>query len=179
MRASGLPEWSESADQLRRRMDFLHRAVGEPWPDVSDDALLANLESWLEPVTTPTGMNLLEGLRLLLPWPEAARLDELAPERIETPLGRARVDYSGQAPRVRLRIQEAFGWQATPKIAGVPLVLELLSPAQRPLAVTADLASFWAGPYQQVRAEMRGRYPKHPWPEDPATAQPTRRAKRR
>lgn len=106
-------------------------------------------------------------------------MDELAPERITTPVGTAKVDYSSGKPTVRLRVQEAFGWTKTPRLAGVPVVLELLSPAQRPLAITEDLESFWAGPYKDVRAEMRGRYPRHPWPEDPLTAAPTRRAKPR
>ncbi|WP_255315571.1 ATP-dependent helicase HrpB [Trueperella pecoris] len=171
--------WGEAATALRRRMAFLHEAVGEPWPDVSDEALAERVDEWLTPLLGAGQPDLLAGLRALLPWPEAARLDELAPERIPTPTGSARVDYSRHKPTARLKLQEAFGWVHTPTVAGVPVTLELLSPAQRPLAITEDLASFWAGPYAHVRAEMRGRYPRHPWPEDPLTAEPTRRAKPR
>ncbi len=181
-------EWSEGAAALRERLAFLRETLGGPWPDVSDGPLAARVEEWAGPelaafarggVLAPVGSGQLERI---FPWPEAARLGELAPERIEVPAGgTARVDYSGGRPIVRMRVQEAFGWKATPRIAGgrVPIVLELLSPARRPVAVTDDLASFWAGPYVQVRAEMRGRYPRHPWPEDPANAEPTRRAKPR
>lgn len=175
----GVLDWPAAATALRERLAFVRDAVGEPWPDVSDEALAARVDDWLTPLLGAGKPDLLAGLRALLPWPQAARLDELAPERIATPTGSAKVDYSSGRPTVRLRLQECFGWTATPKLAGVPVTLELLSPAQRPLAITQDLASFWAGPYQQVRAEMRGRYPRHPWPEDPLTATPTRRAKRR
>ncbi|MEU9002039.1 ATP-dependent helicase C-terminal domain-containing protein, partial [Streptomyces sp. NPDC048551] len=102
-------------------------------------------------------------------------LDELAPERIEVPSGsRVRVDYSGEQPVLAVKLQELFGLAETPRVAGVPVLVHLLSPAGRPAAVTADLASFWQGGYRAVRAELRGRYPRHPWPEDPATAEPTR-----
>lgn len=175
----GVLDWPAAAIALRERLAFVHDAVGQPWPDVSDEALAARVDEWLTPLLGAGRPDLLAGLRALLPWPQATRLDELAPERIATPTGSAKVDYSSGRPTVRLRLQECFGWTATPKLAGVPVTLELLSPAQRPLAITQDLASFWAGPYQQVRAEMRGRYPRHPWPEDPLTATPTRRAKRR
>ncbi len=178
--------WSEGSRLLRERMAFLHAIVGEPWPDVSDGALGARLDEWagLEIERFVAGGKLAEvapgQLERLFPWPEAARLDELAPQRIEVPTGNtARLDYSSGRPVARLRVQEAFGWSRTPRVAGVPVTLELLSPAQRPVAVTDDLESFWAGPYSQVRAEMRGRYPRHPWPEDPANATPTRRAKPR
>jgi ATP-dependent helicase HrpB len=123
------------------------------------------------------------GLRALLPWPEAARLDELAPQRLPIPTGAMRaLDWSqGGQPVLSLRVQEAFGWLDTPTVADgrVPVLLHLLDPAGRPVAVTADLRSFWAGPYREVRAQLRGRYPRHPWPEDPAGAEPTSRAKRR
>ena len=175
----GVLDWPAAATALRERLAFVRDAVGGPWPDVSDEALAARVDDWLTPLLGAGKPDLLAGLRALLPWPQAARLDELAPERIATPTGSAKVDYSSGRPTVRLRLQECFGWTATPKLAGVPVTLELLSPAQRPLAITQDLASFWAGPYLQVRAEMRGRYPRHPWPEDPLTATPTRRAKRR
>ncbi|WP_281492860.1 ATP-dependent helicase C-terminal domain-containing protein, partial [Micromonospora sp. MH33] len=119
-------------------------------------------------------------LRRLLDWRQAARLDELAPERLPVPSGsRIRLDYSDPAaPVLAVKLQETFGWQDAPRIADgrVPVLLHLLSPAGRPVAVTADLASFWRTGYPQVRAELRGRYPRHPWPEDPASAEPTRRA---
>jgi ATP-dependent helicase HrpB len=122
----------------------------------------------------------------LLPWPEASRLDELAPESLKVPSGtRVRIDYpdvnDDGRPVVAVKLQECFGWAATPRLAdgNVPVLFHLLSPARRPLAVTDDLASFWSGPYAQVRAEMRGRYPKHPWPEDPWSAPATSRTKAR
>lgn len=178
--------WSEGARLLRERMAFLHEVLGEPWPEVSDEALAARLDEWagLEIERFAGGGKLSDvgpdQLERLFPWPEAVRIDDLAPQRIAVPTGHAvRLDYSSGKPVARLRVQEAFGWSSTPRVAGVPVTLELLSPAQRPVAVTDDLMSFWSGPYAQVRAEMRGRYPRHPWPEDPASAKPTRRAKPR
>jgi ATP-dependent helicase HrpB len=120
-------------------------------------------------------------LRRLLPWPDAARLDELAPDRLAVPSGsHPRVDYSADDPVLPVKVQEVFGWTDTPRLAGgrVPVRLHLLSPAGRPAAVTADLASFWRTGYPEVRAELRGRYPKHPWPEDPTAATPTRHTNR-
>jgi len=120
-------------------------------------------------------------LRRLLPWPQAARLGELAPERLDVPSGSSiRVDYEGDQPVLAVRLQETFGWRETPRVADgrVPVLLHLLSPAGRPAAVTADLASFWRTGYPQVRAELRGRYPKHSWPEDPVAAEPTRGVRR-
>ena len=179
-------DWTEAATKLRQRMDFLHRAVGEPWPDVSDAALAERLEEWagLEIERFIRGGKLAPvsrgQLERLFPWPDAANIDVLAPERIAAPSGQSfAVDYLGERPKIRLRVQQAFGWTETPEIAGVPLNLELLSPASRPVAITDDLAEFWAGAYAQVRAEMRGRYPRHPWPEDPAHEKPTNRAKRK
>lgn len=125
-------------------------------------------------------MDVAAALRRLLPWAQAARLDEVAPERLTVPSGsRIRVDYADPAkPVLPVKLQETFGWRDAPRIAGgrVPVLLHLLSPAGRPVAVTADLASFWRVGYPQVRAELRGRYPRHPWPEDPTTATPTRHA---
>ena len=120
-------------------------------------------------------------MRRLLPWPEAVDLDQLAPSRIESPAGgTAKIHYDAEKPYVSMKLQECFGWQESPMLAGrVRLQIHLLSPAARPLAVTDDLASFWRGAYSQVRAENRGRYAKHPWPEDPLTAVPTRKTKRR
>lgn len=201
--------WSQEADALRRRLAFLHKELGDPWPDVRDDALLGRLEDWLAPELAalaggvPTSrIDLAEALRRLLPWPEAGRLAELAPERLEVPSGsRAAVTYpavqdyrdyasvgdsSGPQhdagpPVVAVKLQECFGLAETPRLVDgrVPVLFHLLSPARRPLAVTDDLTSFWSGPYAQVRAEMRGRYPRHPWPEDPWTAPATARTKGR
>jgi ATP-dependent helicase HrpB len=180
--------WSESATALRSRMAFLHRALGDPWPDVSDEALTASIETWLGPELARIRgtrdlrrVDVLTALRRLLPWPEAGRLDELAPERVPVPSGSSvRVEYDGDQPVLAVRIQEVFGWTAAPALAGgrVPLLLHLLSPARRPAAVTADLASFWTSGYPQVRAELRGRYPKHAWPQDPRSEPPTRGVRR-
>ncbi|MGY1452963.1 ATP-dependent helicase HrpB [Streptomyces sp. SS8] len=183
----GLLRWTREAVSLRQRLAFLHRELGEPWPDVSDEALLARADEWLDGVLGPARRRAdLERadagrlLNALLPWAsgDAARLDELAPERIEVPSGsRIRVDYGGERPVLAVKLQELFGWQEAPRLADgrVPLLVHLLSPAGRPAAVTADLASFWREGYRSVRAELRGRYPRHPWPEDPATARPTGR----
>jgi ATP-dependent helicase HrpB len=199
--------WSTAADALRRRLALLHRELGAPWPDVSEQALLTVLDSWLGPElekmaggAAAGGIDLTDPLRRLLPWPEAVRLGELAPEALKVPSGSmVRIDYpdvtenagpggaggpgtdDAGRPVVAVKLQECFGWAETPRLVDgrVPVLFHLLSPARRPLAVTDDLASFWAGPYAQVRAEMRGRYPRHPWPEDPWTAQATARTKAR
>jgi ATP-dependent helicase HrpB len=185
--------WSTAAGALRRRLALLHRELGDPWPDVAEQALLARVQEWLAPElealaggAAVNGIDLADPLRRLLPWPDASRLAELAPEWLEVPSGsRVRIDYpdvdDDGRPVVAVKLQECFGWAATPRLAGgrVPVLFHLLSPARRPLAVTDDLASFWSGPYAQVRAEMRGRYPKHPWPEDPWTAPATARIKGR
>ncbi|MBQ0970360.1 ATP-dependent helicase [Streptomyces sp. RK31] len=181
----GLLRWPAGAEVLRQRLAFLRARLGEPWPDVSDEALHARVDEWLEPELSRARrradlarIDAGQALARLLPWAsgEAARLDELAPERITVPSGSAvRVDWSDpERPVLAVKLQEMFGLQESPTVAGVPLLVHLLSPAGRPAAVTADLASFWREGYQQVRAELRGRYPKHPWPEDPATARPTR-----
>ncbi|MFI9416365.1 ATP-dependent helicase HrpB [Streptomyces werraensis] len=181
----GLLRWPPGAEVLRQRLAFLHARLGEPWPDVSDEALHARVDEWLEPELSRARrradlarIDAGQALARLLPWAsgEAARLDELAPERITVPSGSAvRVDWSDpERPVLAVKLQEMFGLQESPTVAGVPLLVHLLSPAGRPAAVTADLASFWRDGYQQVRAELRGRYPKHPWPEDPAAARPTR-----
>ncbi|MEU1451550.1 ATP-dependent RNA helicase [Streptomyces avermitilis] len=181
----GLVRWSADAEVLRRRLAFLHLHIGAPWPDVSDDALHARVDEWLEPELSRARrradlarIDAGQALARLLPWAtgEAARLDELAPERIEVPSGsRIRIDYGNpEQPVLAVKLQEMFGRHESPRVAGVPVLVHLLSPAGRPAAVTADLASFWRDGYKAVRAELRGRYPKHPWPEDPATAEPTR-----
>lgn len=190
----GMFSWPDSADALRRRLALLRRELGEPWPDVSDAGLIHTLDAWLAPeldalaAGTPANrLDLTSALRRLLPWPEAVRLDDLVPDRLEVPTGsRIRIDYPphddpAARPVVAVKLQECFGWAETPRLVDgrVPVLFHLLSPAGRPLAVTDDLASFWSGPYSQVRAEMRGRYPKHPWPEDPWVATPTRHTKNR
>ncbi|RII41091.1 ATP-dependent helicase HrpB [Galactobacter valiniphilus] len=189
----GTLHFTEGAEALRRRLAFLHLHLGEPWPDVSDAALLARLDDWLGPelerigAGTPAAkVDLHDPLRRLLPWPEAARLDELAPQRLAVPSGNtAAIEYPAvgedSQPVVAVKLQECFGWADTPRLADgrAPVLFHLLSPGRKPLAVTSDLASFWSGPYAQVRSEMRGRYPKHPWPEDPWSAQATHLTKRR
>ena len=178
----GILPWEDGAAGLRARLALLHRELGEPWPAMDDDSLLARAGDWLAPAVEQLAarsrrfdlgaLDLTTALRTLLPWPQAARLDELVPERIKVPSGsRVRVEYDacGERPVLAVRVQECFGWEETPRVVDgrVPVLLHLLSPARRPVAVTDDLRSFWAGPYQQVRREMRGRYPKHAWPEDP------------
>ncbi|NUT70866.1 ATP-dependent helicase HrpB [Pseudarthrobacter sp. C4D7] len=187
-------QWSTAAASFRRRLAFLHRELGQPWPDVSDGALLDRFEEWLGPELADLAggkpldsVDLADPLRRLLPWPEASRLGELAPENLEVPSGsRVRIDYpepgdAGAAPVVAVKLQECFGLAESPRLVDgrVPVLFHLLSPARRPLAVTDDLTSFWSGPYTQVRAEMRGRYPRHPWPEDPWSAPATARTKQR
>ncbi|WP_244890636.1 ATP-dependent RNA helicase [Cellulomonas marina] len=185
----GVLRWGEGATALRRRLDLLHRHLGAPWPPVDDAALTADLDRWLGPDLgrVRTGEDLARidvaaALRRLLPWPEAARLDELAPERVTVPSGSSvRVDYAADPPALPVRLQETFGWRTAPRVVDgrVPLVLHLLSPAGRPAAVTADLESFWRSGYAQVRGELRRRYPRHAWPEDPTTAAPVRGVQRR
>ncbi|MEU5318011.1 ATP-dependent helicase HrpB [Streptomyces sp. NPDC021056] len=180
-----LLRWSPEADVLRQRLAFLRLHLGEPWPDVSDEALHARVDEWLEPElgrarrrADLARIDAGDALGRLLPWAsgDAARLDELAPERITVPSGsRIRIDYANpEQPVLAVKLQEMFGLHESPTVAGVALLVHLLSPAGRPAAVTADLASFWKDGYKGVRAELRGRYPKHPWPEDPADAEPTR-----
>lgn len=184
--------WSEAASTLRARLALLHRELGEPWPAMDEESLLAPLETWLTPqlgarTTRLDTIDLVAGLRLLLPWPEASELNTLAPERLAVPSGSSvRLDYpapdEGEGrPVAAVKLQELFGLAQTPRLVRgrVPVLFHLLSPARRPLAITDDLRSFWDGPYQEVRKEMRGRYPKHPWPEDPWTAQATSRTTRR
>ncbi|MFR9798629.1 ATP-dependent helicase HrpB [Streptomyces sp. MS06] len=180
-----LLRWTGEARGLRQRLAFLHLHLGEPWPEVGDEALHARAAEWLEPElgrarrrADLARIDAGRALARLLPWAsgEGARLDELAPERVTVPSGsRIRVDYSDpERPVLAVKLQEMFGLRESPAVAGVPLLVHLLSPAGRPAAVTADLASFWRDGYRAVRAELRGRYPKHPWPEDPGTAEPTR-----
>jgi ATP-dependent helicase HrpB len=190
--ANGLDKlpWSKAAKQWRDRVMFLRRAEGEAWPDLSNNALAARREDWLVPVLYDKASlrdlsagELSDALMALLPWELRARLDREAPTHFEAPTGTmAAIDYEAeQGPTIAIRLQELFGLNVHPSIAGgrVPLVLELLSPAQRPVQVTRDLPGFWRGSYAAVRADLRGRYPRHPWPDDPANAPPTRRAKPR
>ncbi|KMY39905.1 ATP-dependent helicase HrpB [Aeromonas caviae] len=183
--------WDESSEGLLARLrcarDWL---PDEAWPAMDEESLLADLEQWLLPAVS--GMTRLEQLKRLdmsdilrqsLPWPLPRRLDEALPSHFTAPTGsRVRIRYQpGQAPAIPVRIQEMFGLGATPCVADgrVPLVVELLSPAQRPLQITADLAAFWAGSYEQVKKEMKGRYPRHYWPDNPLEAMPTRVTKKK
>ncbi|MEU4780550.1 ATP-dependent helicase C-terminal domain-containing protein, partial [Micromonospora sp. NPDC023633] len=183
----GLLTWTPAARALRERLAFCRHALGGDWPDVGDEALLADAPAWLGPELARARrradlarVDVAGALRRLLPWALAARLDEVAPERITVPSGsRIRLDYADPAaPVLAVKLQETFGWRDAPRVGDgrVPVLLHLLSPAGRPVAVTADLASFWRTGYPQVRGELRGRYPRHPWPEDPTTASPTRHA---
>jgi ATP-dependent helicase HrpB len=180
--------WSKQLQQWRGRVMFLRKAEGDPWPDLSDAALAESRENWLVPVLfDKTGLkdfsasDLSDALMNLLPWELRGRLDREAPTHFEAPTGsKLPIDYEAeQGPTIAVRLQELFGLTTHPSVAGgaVPLVLELLSPAHRPVQVTRDLPGFWRGSYGGVRADLRGRYPRHPWPEDPASAPPTRRAK--
>jgi ATP-dependent helicase HrpB len=184
-----LLSWRPEAVALRDRLAFCHHTYGSPWPAVDDRALLDQLPQWLGPDLARarhradlSNIAVANALRRLLDWRLAARLDEVAPERIAVPSGsRLRIDYADpSAPVLAVKIQEAFGWGSAPAIAEgrVTVVLHLLSPAGRPAAVTSDLPSFWRNGYPQVRGELRGRYPRHAWPEDPTTAPPTRRVGR-
>ena len=190
--AAGLDKlpWSKSLKQWRDRVMFLRKAEGDSWPDLSDAALAADGENWLVPVLYDktslkelSAGDLSDALMALLPWELRARLEREAPTHFEAPTGTMlAIDYEAeQGPTIAVRLQELFGLNTHPSIAkgAVPLVLELLSPAQRPVQVTRDLPGFWRGSYAAVRSDLRGRYPRHPWPEDPATALPTRRVKPR
>ncbi|HYC73727.1 ATP-dependent helicase HrpB [Brevundimonas sp.] len=180
--------WGERASAIRARLAFL-RTLDDGWPDVSDEGLSELRETWLWPLLDSVqsldaipDAALEQGLRALIPWDRQRALDELAPARLDTPLGSAAIDYAAEGgPRVDIRVQELFGVTVHPTVGGgrVPLTLALLSPARRPVQVTRDLAGFWKGSWAAVRAEMRGRYPRHPWPEDPTRAEPTTRAKPR
>jgi ATP-dependent helicase HrpB len=194
--AAGLDRlpWSKPLQQWRGRVMFLRKAEGDAsqhiWPDLSDDALAAQRESWLVPALFDktslkefSAGDLSDALMGLLPWELRARLEREAPTHFEAPTGTMlAIDYEAeQGPTIAVRLQELFGLNTHPSVAkgAVPLVLELLSPAHRPVQVTRDLPGFWRGSYAAVRSDLRGRYPRHPWPEDPASAMPTRRVKPR
>jgi ATP-dependent helicase HrpB len=199
--------WTRDARDLQARMEFVRvleegararealpsasaAAADAAWPAVSDVILAATTDVWLAPwldgVTRRdhlARLSLPEILRALLPWEKQRRLDELAPTHLQVPSGsNIRIDYLDEsAPAVSVKLQEVFGLDATPRIGGgrVPITFKLLSPAQRPVQVTRDLASFWRGSYADVRKDMRGRYPKHYWPENPLEAEATRGVRRR
>jgi ATP-dependent helicase HrpB len=204
--------WDRDARDLQARTEFVRKLVVQPdarpaeavgtqsrartgtasaeWPDVSDGALMADLDTWLAPwldgVTRKEHLArvpLPDALRALLTWEQQRELDELAPTHLEVPSGsRIRIDYLDEsAPALSVRLQEVFGLESTPRIGRgrVPITFKLLSPAQRPVQVTRDLASFWRGSYAEVRKDMRGRYPKHYWPENPLEAEPTRGVRRK
>ena len=187
--------WSDEAQQLRERLAFVHQlasttALPGVWPDVSDTALLAKLSQWLGPALRGVRrradlgrIQIAEALLGLMGWEERRALDQLAPTHLEVPSGsRIRVSYADPAaPVLAVRLQEVFGLGETPRVGGgrVPVTMQLLSPAQRPVQVTRDLAGFWRSSYFDVRKDLRGRYPKHYWPEDPLVAEPTRRTKPR
>lgn len=182
-----LRQW-QARVALLRRLDLAERGESD-WPDLSDAALLATLEDWLAPylgrvsrLSHFAALDLPGILAGLLPWPLPQRLDELAPSAIAVPSGsRIRLDYAEEPPVLAVRLQELFGLAATPRIAGGRLAvkLHLLSPARRPVQVTQDLASFWANTYAEVKKDLKGRYPKHYWPDDPLIAEPTARARPR
>ncbi|MDX1568129.1 MAG: ATP-dependent helicase HrpB [Longimicrobiales bacterium] len=180
--------WSRHTRQLQERLRFLHHVDPEVWPDSSRAALEDTLEEWLLPflpgmksLSDLAELSLDEAILSRVSWDARRRLDELAPPRIEVPSGsNITVDYSDpRAPALAVRIQEVFGWNETPRIAGgrIPVTMKLLSPAQRPAQVTTDLASFWSDTYFDVKKDLQGRYPKHYWPEDPHTATATRKVR--
>jgi ATP-dependent helicase HrpB len=182
--------WTRSLQQWRDRVMFLRTSEGEEWPDLSDTALAQSVNAWLAPALAAkttlgdiTADELNTAVRALLPWPLQRRLDAEAPTHFAAPTGsQVPIDYEAEGgPKIAIRVQELFGLDRHPAIAGgkVPLLIELLSPAHRPVQMTRDLPGFWRGSYAAVRAEMRGRYPKHPWPDDPIAAPATRRAKPR
>ena len=191
MRRKGITAlpFGEAVAGLRSRVGFLRR-TDEAWPDFSDAGLMATLEDWLDPLLVGRRRlsalgdgELAAAMRALIPWEMARRLDAEAPERFEAPTGsRLRIDYGAEAgPTVSVRVQELYGVAEHPVVGSqrTPLLFELLSPAHRPIQLTRDLPGFWKGSWSAVRSEMRGRYPKHLWPEDPASAAPTTRAKPR
>jgi ATP-dependent helicase HrpB len=182
--------WTKAALQFRNRVGFLRRAEGDEWPDFTDAGLGKSAAEWLEPLLadktarSDIGVDeLFDAVSNLLPWNLRGRLDAEAPTHFSAPSGSSvPIDYEAEeGPKLSIRVQELFGLTRHPSIAGgrVPLLIELLSPAQRPVQVTRDLPGFWRGSYAQVKAEMRGRYPRHPWPDDPLIAPATRRAKPR
>ncbi|SDF82952.1 ATP-dependent helicase HrpB [Blastococcus aurantiacus] len=175
----GLLTWTTAARRLRERLAAAHDGLGDPWPAVDDEALLAALDlSGARRRADLARLDVVAALRALVPWQLSGELDAVVPDAVTVPTGsRIRVDYGDPAvPTLSVRVQEVFGWAQAPQVAGRSLRLQLLSPAQRVVATTADLAGFWTTGYPAVRSELRGRYPRHPWPEDPAAAPATKRA---
>jgi ATP-dependent helicase HrpB len=181
--------WTKALRQWRDRVMFLHRAEGEEWPDLSNAALASTATEWLtaafigKTALADLGADALtEAVHGLLPWTLRRRLEDEAPTHFAAPSGSSvPIDYAEEGPKLAIRVQELFGLDRHPTIADgrAPLIIELLSPAHRPVQVTRDLPGFWRGSYAAVKAEMRGRYPRHPWPDDPRSAPATRRAKPR
>jgi len=177
--------WSKHARLFAARVEVLRQA-GEDLPDMGEEALLAEAETWLLPyldrIKTAEdwkAFDIHDALRARLTWEQMTQLDAKAPPSFTTPLGRkTAIAYAGDTPEIQLRLQEMFGQTSHPMIGRTPLRITLLSPAGRPLQTTQDLPGFWASSYADVRKDMRGRYPKHPWPEDPTVADPTLRVKR-
>eukprot|EP00747_Dinoflagellata_sp_TGD_P053482 gnl/TRDRNA2_/TRDRNA2_148478_c0_seq1.p1 gnl/TRDRNA2_/TRDRNA2_148478_c0~~gnl/TRDRNA2_/TRDRNA2_148478_c0_seq1.p1 ORF type:complete len:307 (+),score=32.80 gnl/TRDRNA2_/TRDRNA2_148478_c0_seq1:57-923(+) len=180
--------WGKTSESLRERLAFLHRIDAESWPDVSDAALIATLETWLAPYLIGISrrsqlkqVDLSEALLTGIDWNTRQKLNDLAPTHWKVPTGsKIRIDYSGENPALPVKLTEMYGSTETPKIAGgkVAITLELLSPGNKAIQVTSDLIGFWSGSYAQVKTEMKGRYPKHYWPDDPLHAEPTRRTKK-
>jgi ATP-dependent helicase HrpB len=185
IRDLGLP-FTDAARRFQARAELVC-ASGAGLPDFSDTALMATLEDWLLPQLADTRtaadirkLDLTEPLRARLTWEQMKLLDRLAPSHFTTPmLRRVPIEYDGHVPKIELRLQEMFGVTRHPTVAGQPLQITLTSPANRPVQTTMDLPGFWTSSYAEVRKDMRGRYPKHPWPEDPTIAEPTLRAKPR
>lgn len=182
--------WTDELGRWRERIAFLRQHAGEAWPDLSDTALLASLPDWLAPFLDGVSrkdhlarLDLGAALKALMPWEKQRELNRLAPTHVEVPSGsRVPIDYANAAePTLSVRLQEMFGLTDTPRVAGgkVPLTIHLLSPARRPVQVTRDLASFWNNGYKAVKAELKGRYPRHYWPDDPLVAEPTARVRPR
>ena len=182
--------WEKSAEQFRARIAFLHARLGGDWPDVSDAALGETMANWLGPflngkrrldAVTPGVLH--EGLASLVPWDKRAAMDRLAPTHFDAPSGsRVPIDYANEnGPVLEIRVQELFGLDRHPAVAdgAVPVTVTLLSPGHRPIQITKDLPGFWRGSWKDVRSDMRGRYPKHVWPDDPLVAKATARAKPR
>jgi ATP-dependent helicase HrpB len=184
-----LLDWGKEAEALRQRLGWLHRGLGAPWPDISDEALVESLDDWLLPFLAGDPSfaaikpaTLSSALMALVPHDLQRKVDALAPTHFDAPSGsHVPIRYDGEWPVLAIRVQELFGLDRHPAIAGgtVPLTLELLSPAHRPIQTTRDLPGFWRGSWADVRAEMRGRYPRHVWPENPLLAAATSRAKPR
>jgi len=180
----GALRWTDNSRALQQRVGFARRALGEEWPDLSDAALLATLDDWLAPLLANAvgragieRVDMTAALRARLGHHATRDLERIAPPRLSVAGGRqVAVDYSGDRPVMAVRVQDLFGTATHPTVAdgSFPVVLHLLSPAGRPVQVTADLPGFWAGTWVSVRKEMAGRYPKHSWPVDPLTAPPSR-----